>query len=133
MIIKKTKTYEGRFTSVILDINERKSFIIAAYNAGEGVVAKAQMAAKADGKDATKWEIVKKYLKAAGISDAKVKEITEYVEKVLAYEKEFTEKSKANKALKDKDPKKVSDNNDGNGHWITLDDGRHVFVDNKKG
>lgn len=86
----------------------------------------------ADGKDADKWEIVKEYLKAAGVSDAKIKEITEYVEKVLAYEKEFSEKSKANKKLKDKDPKKVSDNDSEDGHWITLDDGRHIFVEDKK-
>ncbi len=93
---------------------------------------KAQMAAKSDGKDATKWEIVKEYLEEAGATDAKAKEIIEYVEKVLAYEKEFAKKSKANKKLKDKEPSKVSDNNSEDGHWVTLDNGRHVFIEDKK-
>ncbi len=131
-LIKPTKTSEGRFTAAILNINERKLFTIAAYNAGEGRIAQAQMEVKKDGKDATKWKIVKEYLKEAGATDAKVKEITEYVEKVLAYEKEFSKKSKANKKLKDKPPKKVSNNDSANGHWITLDNGRHIFIGDKK-
>ena len=131
-LIAKSKTSEGRFTTAILDINERKLFVIAAYNAGEGRIAQAQMEAKKAGKDATIWEIVKKYLEAAGSSEAKVKEITQYVEKVLAYEKEFSRKSKANKKLKDKPPKKVANNDSADGHWITLDNGRHVFIGNKK-
>ena len=120
------------FTFKIENINERKSFVISAYNAGQGTIAKAQMAAKADGKDPTKWEVVKEYLKEAGVTDAKVKEIIEYIESVIAYEKEFSAKSKANKKLKDKEPKKVSDNNSENGHWITLDNGNHIFIENKK-
>lgn len=131
-LIKPTQISEGRFTTAILDINERKLFAIAAYNAGEGRIAQSQMEAKKNGKDAIKWEIVKKYLKQAGSTDAKVKEITEYVEKVLDYEKEFSKKSKANKKLKDKPPKKVSNNDSADGHWITLNDGRHIFIGNKK-
>jgi len=131
-LIKKGEASEGRFTTAISDINERKLFVIAAYNAGEGRIAQAQMEAEKDGKDATKWEIVKEYLKAAGSSDAKVKEITQYVEKVLAYEKEFSKKSKANKKLKDKPPKKVANNDSTDGHWVTLKNGRHVFIGSKK-
>ena len=131
-LINPTATSEGRFTTAILDIKERKLFAIAAYNAGEGRISQAQMEAKKDGMDATKWEIVKGYLKKAGSTDAKVKEITEYVKKILAYEKEFSEKSKANKKLKDKPPKKVANNDSADGHWITLDNGRHVFIGNKK-
>ena len=106
-------------------MNERKFFIIAAYNAGEGKIAKAQMEAKADGKDPTKWEVVKEYLKKAGATDAKVEEIIQYVESATAYEKEFSQKSKADKKLKDKNPKKLSDNSFEDGHWITLDNGNH--------
>ena len=62
----------------------------------------------------------------------KLKKLLNHVEKVLAYEKEFSEKSKANKKLKDKDPKKVSNNDFEDGHWITLDNGNHVFIGNKK-
>jgi hypothetical protein len=131
-LIDESETSEGRFTIAVLDINERKLFAIAAYNAGEGRIAQAQMEAKKDGKVATIWEIVKEYLKKAGSTDAKVKEITEYVDKVLAYEKEFSKKSKANKKLKDKPPRKVSNNDSTDGHWITLDNGRHIFIGNKK-
>jgi hypothetical protein len=90
------------------------------------------MKAQEDGKDPTKWEIVKEYLKAAGANDAKVKEIIEYVEKVLAYENEFSQKSKANKKMKDNDPKKISKNNSEDGHWVTLDNGNRIFIRNKK-
>ncbi len=120
------------FTFLVSDINERKLFAIAAYNAGQGTIAKAQMLAKEVGKDATKWEIIKEFLKEAGAKDAKVKEIIEYVESVIAYEKEFSQKSKANKKLKNKEPKKVSGNNSEDGHWVTLDNGNHVFIGNKK-
>jgi membrane-bound lytic murein transglycosylase MltF len=118
-------------TIFVPNINERKSFAIASYNAGGSVIAKAQMAAEKDEKDPTKWEVVKEYLKEAGATDAKVKEIIEYVESVIAYEKEFAEKSKANKKLKNKNPKKVSDAA-GDGHWVTLDNGNHVFIEGKK-
>lgn len=120
------------FTFKVENIDERKLFVIAAYNAGQGQIAKAQMAAEKDGKDATRWEIVKEYLKEAGATDAKVKEIIEYVESIIAYEKEFSSKSKANKKLKDKEPKKVLYNNSEDGHWVTLDNGNHVFIGNKK-
>ncbi len=118
-------------TISIKNINERKPFIIAAYNAGQTIIARAQMEAQADSKDPKQWEIVQKYLKKAGAIDDKIKEITEYVEKVLSYEKEFSEKSKANKKLKDLKPKKVSQNNSEDGYWITLDDGRRILVKNR--
>jgi|GEM_PF-847268 len=120
------------FTFLVPDINERKLFVIASYNAGQTLLAKAQMAAKADGQDPTKLEVIKEYLKKAGATNAKVKEIIEYVETVLSYEKEFSKKSKANKELKDKKPKKLSSNESGDGHWVTLDSGNHVFIENKK-
>ena len=118
ILITPTATSKGRLTTAILDINERKLFAIASYNAGEGRIAQAQMQAKQDGKDATKWEIVKKYLKEAGANDAKVTEITEYVEKILFYEQEFATKSKANKKLKDKPPKKITTNDSIDGRWL---------------
>ena len=132
ILITPTATSKGRFTTAILNINERKLFAIASYNAGEGRIAQAQMEAKKDGKDATKWEIVKKYLKQAGATDAKVTEITEYVEKILFYEQEFATKSKANKKLKDKPPKKITNNDSADGRWITLTNGRHIFIASKK-
>jgi membrane-bound lytic murein transglycosylase MltF len=114
-----------------LDSDERLKFTLAAYNGGQTRIARAQNFAKQDGKSEAKWEDVQNYLAAAGASQAQIKEVLEYVEKVLAYEKEFSEKSEANKKLKDKDPKKVS-NDSGDGHWVTLDNGNHVFIESKK-
>lgn len=114
----------------VLDGNERLKFTLAAYNNGQTRIARAQNFAKQDGKSETKWQDVQNYLAAAGASEAQIKEVLEYVEKILAYEKEFSEKSKANKKLKDKDPKKVS-NDSGDGHWVTLDSGNHVFIEDK--
>jgi len=116
-------------TIAVSDIRERKLFGIAAYNAGEGTIARAQAATQKDGEDPTKWNVVKNYLKKIGLSDAKIKEITEYVELVISYEEIFAKKSKADKKLKDKEPLKLSEEGT---HWITLKDGRHVFIGDKK-
>jgi len=123
---------KGISTIEVLDINKRKILVIAAYNAGEGRIARAQMAAEKDGKDPTRWEDIKNYLKEAGSDDDKIKEIIEYVEKVLGYELEFSKKSNANKNLKNKEPKKLSDSEYEDGHWITLDNGRHILIKDKK-
>lgn len=120
---KETTLVKGLKTTAIT--GERKKFTIAAYNAGEGRIAKAQAEAKKAGKDPCKWDDVKNYLKAAGASDDKVKEIQEYVEKVLEYEKEFSKKSKADKSAKDKDPKDIKKKS-AKGHWITKN-GKQIF------
>lgn len=87
----------------ITSSRERRKFDIAAFNGGEGRIAKAQAQAKKDGRNPKKWDDVKNYLKAAGANPAKVKEIQNYVDLVLEYLKEFLEKSKADRNIKKKD------------------------------
>ena len=112
------------------DPSERKKFAIAAYNAGEGRIAKAQALAIQDGKDPTKWSHVKQYLEAAGATPKKNKEIQDYVESVSGYESEFAEKSPADKKVKLGKPRSIKKLPVG-GHWITLN-GIHIFIEDKK-
>ena len=112
-------------TIPVMSRTERKKFTLAAYNAGEGRISKAQMLAKEDGKDPEKWDHVKEYLGAAGASPAKVKEIKNYVDSVLENANEFSEKSKASKRAKYLAPKKIKTKH---GHWITKD-GRRILIE----
>lgn len=124
---KKTSLGRGVKTTPVKSPSERKKFTIAAYNAGEGRIARAQKAAKHAGKNPQKWSDVEQFLEEAGASKKKAKEIRDYVEKVQKYEKEFSKKSKANKKAKFKKPKKIKSSPE-SGHWITLD-GRHIFIE----
>ncbi len=103
--------------------DERKRFTLAAYNAGEGRIARAQAIAKENGDDPTNWAAVQKYLEDAGASEKGARETRDYVTNVLNYEAEFNKKSKAN-------PK--SKNNQGGdattgAHWVTIH-GRHILI-----
>lgn len=124
---KETTLTKNLKTIPISNASERAKFSIAAYNAGEGRIAKAQEMTKRAGGDPKKWDDVKKYLEEAGASDSKAKEIRDYVDSVTAYEKEFAKKSKADKKTKFKKPKKIKKAPEG-GHWITLE-GRHIFIE----
>lgn len=121
-----TALSENIKTIPIPNSNERLKFTVAAYNAGEGRIARAQMKAKADGKNPEQWNDVKKYLEAAGASTKKSEEIQNYVEEVLAYSEEFSKKSKADKMARDRRPEKIENFPKG-GHWITKD-GRHILI-----
>ncbi len=116
-------------TIAVASSTERTKFVIAAYNAGEGRIAKAQTLAKQAGKDPSKWDSVKEFLIAAGATKAKNKEVQEYVENVIAFSKEFEELSKANKRAKDQNPDALDGFPKG-GHWITKD-GRHILIRGK--
>ena len=108
------------------DPKERVKFDLAAYNGGEGRIAKAQAKAKADGKNPQKWDDVKNYLKAAGAKPEKVREIQNYVNDVVKNSLELSEKSKADKKAKRRKPLK-SKTSSPKGHWITKDD-RPIFI-----
>lgn len=112
-------------TIPIVDSNERLKFTIAAHNAGEGRIARAQQKAKAAGKNPAKWDDVKQFLKDAGSTDAKVKEIQDYVDKVLIYSTEFHGKAERDKTKGTK--LKKSDDSSKEGHWITKDH-HHILV-----
>ncbi len=124
---KKTTLTKKLRTIAVSNPSERSKFAIAAYNAGEGRIAKAQQKAKDAKANPRKWKEVQKHLGAAGASSAKVEEIQTYVQTVKAYEKEFSKKSKANKKAKFKKPKGIKKSFLG-GHWITLE-GRHIFIE----
>jgi hypothetical protein len=119
-----------RFAIPIKDIDERRKFDFGAYNLGQGRVVHAQELAKQAVKDPTKWSDVEKFLEATSASPDQVQEAMQYVEDVLKHEKIFKEKSKADKKLKDKDLVKGANLSE-EGHWVTLDDGRHVLIGNK--
>lgn len=126
---KKTTLAGNLSTTPVEDSSERKKFAIAAFNAGEGRIAKAQKLAKESGKNPAKWDDIKEYLESAGATPAKSKEVQEYVDNVLKYDAEFSEKSKADKTVKSGTPRKIKKLPEG-GHWITLD-GKHIFIEDK--
>ncbi len=104
-------------TITIQNTSERKLFAIAAYNAGEGSIARAQQEAKNDGKNPEKWDEVKNYLEAAGIKPSKAKEIIDYVKTIIEFEEYLFEKSPS-KDVRDKKPIKISENLTEDGRWI---------------
>jgi len=124
---KSTTLTKNLKTIPISNPSKRVKFIIAAYNAGEGRIARAQKITKESGGDPNSWDEVKENLEAAGASTKKANEIRKYVEKVTSYEKEFSKKSKANKRAKHKKAKKIKKAPKG-GHWVTID-GRHIFIE----
>lgn len=109
----------------VKNMSEREKFILAAYNAGEGRIARAQYLAEQAGSNPQKWNDVKGFLEKAGATQDKAKEIRDYVDNVAIYEEEFAEKSPANKNIKQKEPKKQYRCTEG--HWVTIDD-RPVFI-----
>ena len=107
-------------TIPISDSVERRKFAIAAYNAGEGNIAKAQRAAKKAENSPVYWDSVKEFLDAAGISSSKADEMRDYVKKVSDYEIEFAEKSSTDQRIKLKQPTKL-DKQELKVHWVTID------------
>jgi membrane-bound lytic murein transglycosylase MltF len=123
---KKTVLSSEKNTIAVKDISERSKFAIGAFNAGEGRIAGAQRLAKESGDNPQLWADVEKFLEAAGASKDQTHETRQFVDKVLAYQAEFAEKSPADKDLKLKKPIKRT-NWCTEGHWVTIDD-RPVFI-----
>ncbi len=112
-----------RVISPVPDINERKKFTVAAYNAGQGRIAQTQMESQKAGETVSIWDNVKAFLREGGATENKEEEITKYVPVVELYEEEFAKKSLLDKKAKDKEPKKVADDGGEGCHWVTLDHG----------
>jgi membrane-bound lytic murein transglycosylase MltF len=113
----KNTTLSGNLKTVgVKNASEREKFVLGAFNAGEGNVAKAQHSVEKAGKNPQLWADVEKYL---------TDETRQYILKVLAYQGEFALKSPANKKIKQKEPRKEYRCTDG--HWVTIDD-RPVFI-----
>jgi membrane-bound lytic murein transglycosylase MltF len=110
----------------VKNVSERKKFVLAAYNGGEGCIAEAQRFAVESGKRPDVWAVVKEFLLVDGATKEKAREICNYVEKVLDYELEFARKSLADKKEKNKTGKSPAPCCSA-GHWRTID-GRPVFI-----
>lgn len=108
-------------TQTVRSKAERKIFVLASYNAGEGNIAKAQNAAYEDGSNPALWNDVRNYLQKVKVSSHKIKEVLDYLPKVAAYEAEFSRKSLADKDAKLKKPKKRNYRCT-DGRWRTIDD-----------
>ncbi len=117
-------------TIPVSDAEERKLFSIAAYNAGEGTIAKAQQLTKQANFDPEKWHDVKKFLNQTGISVDKATEIREYVGIVIAFEQEFNEKSPNRKEKKLLKPMSATRSHSKIGHWITKLK-QHIFIEDR--
>lgn len=108
--------------------SERKKFVLGAFNAGERHIADAQRLAQKAGRNPRLWSDVQKFLEPAspkkGRAKEKAKEIQQYVEKVLLYEIEFTQKSPAGK---EETAKKGEYRCTEGGRWVTIDD-RPVYI-----
>lgn len=117
MFGKRTTLGEGLRTIPVKSVTERKKFVLGAFNAGEGRIAGAQRLAEKTGRNPQVWSDVTKYLP---------KETQDYVEAVPLYEVEFSQKSPANKRMKEKGVRK-GEYRCTEGHWVTIDD-RPVFI-----
>ncbi|MBF0123598.1 MAG: transglycosylase SLT domain-containing protein [Candidatus Omnitrophica bacterium] len=123
---KSVKVSEGRFTLPVESAQERKKFVLAAYNLGEGRVAQAQQLAEEAGKDPAIWNDVQVFLEAAGATKKKAVDGRNYVVDLLNNEAGFALKSPADKKVKNKRPGKKM-GSCVNGHWITKD-GHHILI-----
>ena len=123
---KATKLTEDRITIPVKDLVERKKFILAAYNMGEGKIAYAQKLAQQAGKDPTNWNDVKNFLEAAGVKPQDAVHGRKYVDDIVKNEVEFAQKSSADKKVKNKRPGKPKGRCI-KGHWITKDH-HHIFI-----
>lgn len=126
MFGKKTTLSKGLETIPVKSITERKKFALGGYNAGQGRVARAQHLAEKEGEDPQLWSDVEKFLELAGATADNAKETRQYLEKIPLYESEFSEKSSADKNIKQKEPR-TGKYHCTEGHWVTIDD-RPVFI-----
>ena len=117
MFSKRTTLSRQRETTTVVSASERKQFVLGAFNAGEGRIARAQRLAAQAGKDPQSWSDVAAYL---------AEETRRYVETVPLYELEFAQKSPADKGRREQGVRRGKYRCT-EGHWVTIDD-RPVFI-----
>lgn len=123
---QRTSLGSGVYTVPVKSVSERKKFVLGAFNAGEGRIARAQRLAQEDGRDPHSWSEVVNYIAAAKAGLKKQEETRGYVEMIPIYEAEFAQKSPADKTMKEKGVRKGKYRCT-EGHWRTID-GRPVFI-----
>ena len=79
---KRMSMGEGLYTVPVKSLSERKRFVLGAFNAGQGRIARAQHLAQEDGRDPRLWSEVVNYIAAAKGGPAKQEETRAYVEMV---------------------------------------------------
>ena len=110
----------------VKDPEEWKKFALAAYNAGDSRIAKAQKIAKESGENPADWKAVTKYLEDAGATKEQAEETRDYVEKIGDFEQKFAKNSKANSNVKFEKKNTAT-----GGHWVTIH-GRHIPIKDKQ-
>lgn len=124
MFSKKTPLSAKMATIPVDNDGERRNFIFAAYNGGEGTVAKAQHFAQQAKKDPIAWEHVQAFLEQAEAYNPT--QIRGYVKDIPMNEVWFIEKSPADKTVKYTKPRR-SKGRCAAGEWAS-EDGLHVFI-----
>ena len=117
MFSKRTTLSRQRETITVASASERKQFVLGAFNAGEGRIARAQRLAAQAGKDPQLWSDVAAYL---------AEETRRYVETVPRDELEFAQKSPADNSRKENGVRN-GQYRCTEGHWVTIDE-RPVFI-----
>ena len=123
---KPTILAQDLMTIPVADLSERKKFVLAAYNMGEGSIARAQQLAQEAGKDPSSWVDVKQFLEMAGVPSDTADKGRKYVDDIMKNESEFFRKSSADRNVKNKRPG-AKKGNCSKGHWITKDH-HHIFI-----
>ncbi|MFH0753350.1 MAG: transglycosylase SLT domain-containing protein [Candidatus Omnitrophota bacterium] len=108
----------------VKDVLERKKFILAAYNGGEGTIAKAQSLAQKAKKNPKSWNNVQMFLEQAKADNPD--QVRKYVKDVFKNEAEFADKSLVDKGAKNKKINKPK-GRCSKGHWVTIDE-HPVFI-----
>ena len=125
---RNTTVWRQSKTVAVSSALEREKFVVGAYNAGERHIADAQRLAQKAGRDPRSWSDVREFLERASPkkerAKEKAKEIQQYVEKVLLYEIEFTQKFPAGT---EKAAKRGEYHCTEGGRWVTIDD-RPVYI-----
>ncbi len=111
-------------TIPVKDVLERKKFILAAYNGGEGTIAKAQALAQKAKKNPKSWNDVQAFLEQAKADNPD--QVRKYVKDVFKNEAEFSDKSLVDKGAKNKKINKPK-GRCSKGHWVTIDE-HPVFI-----